>query len=129
MYTIVYDEDRIVGVYTSEHITDKPHITVEELPVIKPYRERLAVRNGKLVVEKSIVDLNTLKEIEFANIRQKRETMCFSIVNRGQLWYNKLSQDQIKELDSWYNDWLNITLTYNEETGDFIIPETPSWIS
>lgn len=57
-----------------------------------------------------------------ARVRKLRETMCFSVINRGQLWYDKLTDEQYTELTNWYNDWLNVTDT-------LVIPTTPSWIN
>lgn len=54
-------------------------------------------------------------------IRQRRKDECFSIVNRGQLWYNCLTIEQRSELNGWYHAWLNAT-----ETG--IIPAKPLWL-
>lgn len=53
--------------------------------------------------------------------RAKRETECFSIINRGQLWYNTLTEEQLAELKTWYKAWLDITETR-------VIPTKPSWI-
>ena len=67
------------------------------------------------------------RESEYQNkkyldkLRTRRELECFSIVNRGKLWYNTLTEAQILELDKWYKDWLDVT-----ETS--IIPEKPSWL-
>ena len=54
-------------------------------------------------------------------IRVRREKECFPVVNRGQLWYEKLTDKQRKELQKWYDDWLNATSTQK-------IPEALSWI-
>ena len=54
-------------------------------------------------------------------LRNQREVECFSIVNRGQLWYARLKPEQITELNNWYNDWLNVTETK-------IIPNKPEWL-
>ena len=55
------------------------------------------------------------------NLRSKREKKCFPIINRGALWYEKLSEEQKAELDAWYRAWLNVTETK-------IIPEMPEWL-
>ena len=55
------------------------------------------------------------------NLRAKRETECFPIINRGQLWYDALSEQQIVELKEWYIAWLNVTDT-------LVIPNKPNWI-
>ena len=54
-------------------------------------------------------------------LRNKRENECFSVINRGQLWYNKLTEFQLVELDKWYTAWLNVTDTLIE-------PVKPSWL-
>ena len=54
--------------------------------------------------------------------RQRRETECFAVINRGQLWYETISLQQILELRSWYKAWLNVTET-------MVVPEKPSWLT
>ena len=46
-----------------------------------------------------------------ADLRRRRERECFSVINRGQLWYSTLTPEQMAELDDWYNSWLNVTKT------------------
>lgn len=62
-------------------------------------------------------NLNTLN-----NLRFKREVECFSVINRGQLWYNSLSEQQLLELKKWYEDWLNVTQTMES-------PSKPQWLN
>lgn len=50
-----------------------------------------------------------------------RSQVCFPIINRGQLWYDNLTNAQKEELAKWYNDWLNVTETLIE-------PKTPEWL-
>lgn len=69
--------------------------------------------------EQKIKD-NLLAELQ--NIRTRREIECFSVINRGQLWYNKLTDDQKNELPEWYQQWLDAP-----ETG--VIPKKPSWLN
>ena len=54
-------------------------------------------------------------------IRNRRETECFPIVNRGQLWYDKLSKKKKEELEQWYQAWLDAT-----NTGG--VPEKLAWL-
>lgn len=68
-------------------------------------------------------------------LRERRKQECFSIVNRGILWYNKLTTEQQFELDEWYRKWLDITDTYRnayEQNQNIdiesIIPTAPSWL-
>ena len=54
-------------------------------------------------------------------LRQRRETECFSYINRGQLWYARLTEDQQAEMQAWYAEWLKVTETLT-------VPEKPSWL-
>ena len=54
-------------------------------------------------------------------LRIKRFNECFPIVNRGVLWYNTLSPEQLEELNKWYDEWLNVTETLVE-------PQKPEWL-
>lgn len=54
-------------------------------------------------------------------IRTQRDAECFPFINRGPLWYAKLAESQIAEMNTWYNAWLDAP-----ETG--IVPEAPSWL-
>lgn len=62
-----------------------------------------------------------IKENRLASFRSQREEKCFSIINRGQLWYDGLTEQQIAELTAWYKDWLNVTQTLE-------VPSKPKWL-
>lgn len=62
-----------------------------------------------------------LKNIQIEKLRDKREIECFSVINRGKLWYDKLEAKQAQELDEWYMAWLDITKTLVE-------PQKPDWL-
>ena len=55
-------------------------------------------------------------------IRLRRERECFSVINRGALWYEKLTEEQRTELSTWYQAWLDAPQTD-------IIPIKPEWIN
>lgn len=67
-----------------------------------------------------------LKEIEVERelvyLRSQREKVCFPYVNRGALWYSKLSEEQIDELNAWYQAWLDVTNTK-------VLPDMPMWLN
>ena len=55
-------------------------------------------------------------------IRERREIECFNLIdNRSSLWWSHLPEERQKELDVWYQAWLDATKTK-------IIPEKPSWL-
>lgn len=62
-----------------------------------------------------------LAQIQANKIRARRVTECFPIVNRGALWYDKLTEEQKEELSSWYEAWLDAPATS-------IIPDMPTWL-
>ena len=75
---------------------------------------------GKLVFDED-KDKADQHEIEQSLLRDRREKECFSVVNRGWIWYSCLTLSQWRELRIWYLDWLDVT-----KTG--VVPERPSWI-
>lgn len=54
-------------------------------------------------------------------IRQKRESQCFSVIDKSQLWYNNLTNKQLEQLNAWYKAWLKAPETQ-------IIPAKPDWL-
>lgn len=54
-------------------------------------------------------------------IRIMRESICFPVINRGWLWYQNLTEQQIDELSSWYKAWLDAPQTMTT-------PEPLEWI-
>lgn len=54
-------------------------------------------------------------------IRMRRQSECFSVVDRSQLWYNSLTNEQKAELQEWYEAWLVAPDT-------LVIPTKPDWL-
>lgn len=84
-------------------------------------------------VEKETLVLDTKQmasvedENELNEIRGLREIECFSVINRGKLWYDRLTDEQYKELSSWYDAWLNVT-ERKRGAKSFSIPQRPKWL-
>lgn len=55
-------------------------------------------------------------------LRERREKECFSVINRGVLWYDRLTKAQINELYHWYQQWLDVTITG-------VVPPKPNWLN
>lgn len=79
------------------------HEEVENILVYVPYTEE------------------ELKQKELEKLRFQREKECFSIINRGEPWYDNLTDEQKTELKLWYKDWLDVTKT-------LVVPEKPNWL-
>lgn len=78
------------------------------------------VRDGNLVFDKA-KQKAIEKAIAVAEYRRRREDECFSVINRGQLWYDTLFPEQLAELKTWYRSWL-------DGTNTLTIPEKPGWL-
>lgn len=131
MYNIIYDaanSNKVVQI-SQEEISDLDSesfkiIQVFSIPVYDSLRQELYVQNGVVCVVNKSFTPSELKEIEaqeIVNLRAQRESECFSVINRGQLWYETLTLEQITELKTWYQAWLDVTTTK-------IIPTKPSWL-
>lgn len=84
------------------------------------------------------VNKTTTEEI-LQDLRYRRETECFSIINRGRLWYDTLTDWQQEELRKWYREWLDLPAKYQAELDiktkyqvefdiQIIIPKRPEWL-
>ena len=73
------------------------------------------IENGKFI------KLKTETEVLQLLLRHRREMECFPIINRGALWYEKLTEEQKTELSAWYEAWLDAPATS-------IIPDMPTWL-
>ncbi len=62
-----------------------------------------------------------LAQIQADGLRARRAMECFPIVNRGALWYEKLTEEQRSELSVWYEAWLDAPATGKA-------PALPDWI-
>lgn len=71
-----------------------------------------------------VIDYDNTEDLRIAKLeelRARREYECFSIVNRGEIWYKRLTEEQKLELDQWYQKWLDVTITLEE-------PTKPEWL-
>lgn len=79
-------------------------------------------QDGKIVLGGFTDETKQRQEAaELDQIRKRRETECFSIINRGELWFENLSEAQVLELRVWYTAWLNAPETKT-------IPPKPEWL-
>jgi hypothetical protein len=76
---------------------------------------------GNVLVKNENRQKEIEEEQELSILRSMRENVCFPYINRGYLWYSKLTDSQKEELDVWYQAWLDVTETK-------VIPEKPEWL-
>lgn len=71
------------------------------------------------------LDTDRLAALQLAGrqdaIRARRERECYSVINRGQLWYEGVSISHLVELRKWYKAWLDAPAT-------LVIPDKPDWL-
>lgn len=79
------------------------------------------MRDGALVFDDAKAAAEQAEAAKTA-YRQRRQTECFPVINRGRLWYDALTEEQLSELKTWYRAWLDGT---NTQT----IPEKPEWLT
>lgn len=77
--------------------------------------------NGHIVIDEEAEKSTEYIELKKEQLREQREVECFKYINRGALWYSKLTEEQVKELEEWYNAWLNVTDTLE-------VPQKPEWL-
>lgn len=65
--------------------------------------------------------ITLVTEREKQKIRSQRESECFSVINRGQMWFDTLSEKQKSDLNDWYRAWLDAPETLT-------IPDKPEWL-
>lgn len=111
---IIY-ENGVARIVVCNDAVDVPYSTEAEFN--KVFGKEKKFINGVL----SDIPYSEKMERARYSLRKKRERDCFPIINRGKLWYDKLSDAQKSELDSWYTAWLNVTVTMSE-------PAKPTWL-
>ena len=75
------------------------------------------MQSAEYIAHKAEFDNN----IRLSSIRAQREIECFPIINRGALWYDKLTTEQKAELAAWYQAWLDAPQTK-------VIPARLEWL-
>nr|DAP60735.1 MAG TPA: Protein of unknown function (DUF2977) [Caudoviricetes sp.] len=92
----------------------------EDITVFETHFAAFRIRDSALVLDKEHLD--SMYEAETLNgYRLQREKDCFPIINRGELWYDRLTDQQREELQLWYQAWLDVTKTQT-------IPVKPEWL-
>lgn len=78
------------------------------------------IRDGDLAYD-TAKEKQLLRKEQTDAIRRQREVECFPVINRGQLWYERLTEEQKEELKTWYQAWLDAA-----STG--VVPDRPAWL-
>ena len=96
-------------------------VETDDLSHFEEHFTAYQVRDGTLVFDDIQAEAEQAQAAKDA-YRKRREVECFPIIDRGRLWYDTLTEDQLSELKTWYQAWLDGT---NTQT----IPEKPEWLT
>lgn len=121
---IVLDEYGYVKAYALVGEISDVSATVNDPADIDDFEENYRsyyLSDKNTLIKSADKQLEINNERKLTDLRHKREKQCFPYINRGQLWYSKLTDAQKDELDAWYQAWLDVTDTK-------IIPELPVWL-
>lgn len=81
--------------------------------------------NGQAVLDEEKYTASQETEL-IEELRARREAECFPVINRGQLWYDRLTEGQKSELSAWYQAWLDVTETKEApEKPEFLQEDKP----
>lgn len=105
-------EGNITGGIEVKEPTDMRHFS--------DHFEAYYIRDGTLTFDDEKQKSNERKALQ-SDLRQRREKECFPYINRGQPWYDRLTDEQKTELAEWYAAWLKATDTMT-------VPSKPSWL-
>ena len=122
LLSVVLDENNYITEFCTGGFLQNETLHIETIipDNFIQYYQAYQIINDTLIFDDTKIN-NINHEIELNELRGRREIECFSITDRGELWYSHLTQEQLTELNSWYEAWLNVTETK-------IIPEKPSWL-
>ena len=108
----------LIGGFSSPSaIVDEP----ENLDDFEDNYRSYYLSDGNILVKSDDKQKEIEEQRELTNLRSQREKICFPIINRGEMWYSRLSAEQKDELNAWYQAWLDVTNTK-------VVPETPEWL-
>ena len=82
-----------------EYRLKKPYTSKERNNFIVKYNHELGLElefSDEGIIAREHIES---EEEQIEKLRIKRERECFEIINRGKLWYDSLTEEQIEELD------------------------------
>lgn len=114
------ENDNVIGysIYSLYMEPDEHNIEIDELVVPDDFFKDYLKYSYR---DKKLFKHSALSSREQENIRSKRIKECFSIINRGKVWYDMLDAEEKEELGKWYREWLDAPATG-------VIPDLPSFL-
>lgn len=121
---VILNEQGYVKAYALIGGFGSPSVTVIEPENLDDFEENYRsyyLSKDNILIKSDSRQKEIDDERELVGLRIMRKEVCFPYINRGDLWYSKLTTDQREELDAWYQAWLDVTETRN-------VPVSPEWL-
>ena len=121
---VILNEQGYVMAYALIGGFGTPSVTVNEPENLDDFENNYRsyyLSNGNVLVKSEDKQKEIDNNRELTSLRSQREKACFPYVNRGEMWYSRLSAEQKEELGTWYQAWLDVTETK-------VAPEKPEWL-
>lgn len=114
------DMESLITDYNGNYLKDVIEVSYNDLEQIGKNNKKMFDDSLKMVINNPDYYIKQ-NELELETLRQMRENECFKVINRGTVWYDRLTSTQKQELNLWYLKWLNVTMTKE-------IPIKPTWL-
>lgn len=120
MQIVLNDKDYVMSYATIGNLVDGIEVAdpLDEEWFAEHFEE-FRYENGELVRDENRGE-ELAKNALVEELRTRRYKECFPVINRGEMWYSMLTDEQKAELKVWYKAWLDVTETLNP-------PEPLAW--
>lgn len=121
---VILNEQGYVQAYALVGDFGSPSVTVAEPENLDDFENNYRsyhLSNDNVLVKSESRQHEIDNERELADLRTMRKKVCFPYINRGDLWYGRLTEEQKEELNAWYSAWLDVTETK-------VVPKSPNWL-
>lgn len=121
---VILNEQGYVQAYALIGSFGSDFVTVNEPENIDDFENNYCsyhLSEGNVLVKSDDKQKEIEAERELVVLRSQRDKACFPYVNRGEIWYSRLTDKQKEELSAWYQAWLDVTDTK-------VVPEKPEWL-
>lgn len=121
---VILNEQGYVKAYALIGEFGSASVTVNEPENIDDFENNYRsyyLSEGNILIKSVDKQKEIEEQRELTNLRCQREKVCFQYINRGEMWYSRLSAEQKDELNVWYQAWLDVTNTR-------VVPKAPEWL-
>ena len=121
---VILNEQGFVDAYALIGSFGSDSVSVEEPIDLNDFENNYHsyyLSDGNVLVKSVDKQKEIDEQREMVFLRSQREKACFPYINRGSLWYSKLTAEQNEELSGWYQAWLDVTETK-------AVPDKPEWL-